>query len=165
MEPALKRCEVSNGKGNCEKVFGIMAARKCPVGYYRYGCCTCVRPCPKGFYDNGETCRKQGEEKIKYYPTLKACRVDNPKRKNDCDLWGHDLYVLRCLKGMKIRGGWCTRSCPNRWPEFDEKWCMKLGTIRLPDYSIWEIRDGRIKRLSGVKGVDVGIVEKRVKKD
>jgi hypothetical protein len=65
----MKKCESSNGKGSCERVFGIMAARKCPEGYYRYGCCTCVRPCPKGFYDNGETCRKLGEKKIGYYRT------------------------------------------------------------------------------------------------
>jgi hypothetical protein len=56
---------------------------------------------------------------------------------------------LKCAKGMKVRGGWCTRGCPNRWPEFDRKWCMKLGTIRLPDYTVWVVEDGRVREVSG----------------
>lgn len=30
LAPSLARCEASNGVGSCERVFGIMAVRKCP---------------------------------------------------------------------------------------------------------------------------------------
>ena len=68
-------------------------------------------------------------------------------------MWGQELYVLKCQGGMRVRDGWCRRDCPNRWPEFDGKWCMKLGTIRLPDYSVWVVEDGRVTKVSGVRGL------------
>merc|ERR1712228_361416 len=54
LEPAMKRCAWNYGMENCEKVWGVMAVKKCPAGYTRFGCCTCVLPCPSGFYDEGE---------------------------------------------------------------------------------------------------------------
>jgi len=85
---AMNRCENMNGTGNCENVWYILAVKKCPEGYNRLGCCTCVKSCPAGYKEVGELCKMPTNIKDGKYPTLKACRVDNPKRKTDCMLWG-----------------------------------------------------------------------------
>lgn len=164
MQPAMSQCESQNGIGNCDLVWGVLAVKKCPLGYIRYGCCTCVKPCPRGFYDNGEICRKEGESVIKYYPTLNACRVDNPKRKYDCELWGQDKYVLNCKSGLTAKNGRCIRKCPGIWPEINKKWCMKVATIRVPLYYEWKIiykqKNGKKIDITNINNVNIQNIPK-----
>jgi len=144
---AMKRCENMNGYGNCENVWYIMAVKKCPEGFNRLGCCTCVKSCPEGYKENGELCMMPKNIKNSKYPTLKACRVDNPKRKNDCMLWGQRLYGLKCQKGTKRNEqGKCTPVCPKGWPVYKKDSCIKIGTIRIPDYYLWMNADGQTPR-------------------
>lgn len=146
LEPATRKCEAQWGVGRCENVWNIMVAQKCPEGYMRYGCCTCVIPCPEGYYDNGELCRKSGEIKLGVYPTLKTCRVSNPDSITDCGLIGQEKYSLDCPEGMRNDNMMCYRTCPEGWPEINSKYCMKLGTIRLPDRFVWSKADGQVAK-------------------
>merc|ERR1711941_108038 len=140
---AMKRCENMNGKGNCENVWYIMAVKKCPDGYTRLGP-HCVIPCPEGYTEDGELCKMPKSVKDSMYPTLKACRDDNPKRRNDCMLWGQRKYGLHCQPGTKRNEeGKCIPTCPKGWPVYKKDFCIKTGTIRVPDYYLWTEKDGQ----------------------
>jgi len=54
---------------------------------------------------------------------------------------------LKCQKGTKrSENGKCAPVCPKGWPIYKKEWCIKVGTIRIPDHYLWMNADGQTPR-------------------
>ena len=60
-----------------DKNIPTMAFKKCPIGYRRHGCCTCVIKCPGQFKDIGFHCQKPLFKIIKPYKSIDDCEKNN----------------------------------------------------------------------------------------
>ena len=127
------RCEADNGRKKCEIIWNIMAIKKCPVGYVRYGCCACNLPCPNGMFDYFEdfsnVCKKQFGKNLDYWSTLSMCEqssvsvqiTNNRCEKTFLPISGkkkekgkiNDVWTQACQPGFeKLKKMICIKTCP-----------------------------------------------------
>ena len=139
LNPALQRCELDNGKGNCQ-LTDIGAQKKCSAGTKQYGCCLCAVECPDtvNYEDNGYYCTKKSFPKSPMYQSKEECEN---LQKTTCESWVGAFWVPKCKAGFRRVGAdQCVLMCPSGWTD-SGRICFKPGTSPLGTPYNWQIAD------------------------
>lgn len=111
----LDRCELQNGRGNCESDVNFKRIKKCPNSHVRINDMICTIRCPKGFFENVNSCTfSSGIEPVGFYS------------KQNCISEGYNCVayftqVLGCHKNYDFLDGKCYGKCPVGWEEGEEQ--------------------------------------------
>lgn len=129
LAPAMKRCESVHGTSNCQAITPTYVGPKCPQGFVREGCCTCVSECPSGFRSNKLVCSKPKTYFTNPRPTENGCFIANAIK---CDKVG-DVFSAQCKAGFRRVGtAICVAACPEGTTDFGNS-CLrksiKMGSI------------------------------------
>lgn len=162
MTKAIKRCEyayrrVKGGAqcdrvlwgGNSEQDYAPFVTLKCPPGYNRYGCCTCLRVCGhhSGLeeeegdnltWTNVDYCIKKAVQYTEQ--TRDTQKIIDPR---EWEIF-EGSYVRKCPKGYTRVGDYkCISECPLGWPDLGDK-CEKAGPLLMFPF-VWQVGDGQMK--------------------
>lgn len=118
LSQALKRCENSYGKSNCEKISHVAIQTKCEDKFERIGCCHCAMACPTGFVKQEYHCIRP-----------KIVDVTN----GSCPEGSSRLGSLGCFK-----------ECPNGWHNEGER-CRIPAVYRMAQPFFYAIGDSVIQ--------------------
>lgn len=134
---ALKRCELTHGKGACEIVAPGLANKKCSEGLTRKGHSICTEACPEGWIDRGLDCYKPKGYKTLRYETKKECE----KNGTTCEKF-HLLYYVPSCKSGYIRSGadGCIPGCPEGWMDLGRK-CLRSRIENVGSVYAWMPED------------------------
>lgn len=115
-----------------------MVFKRCPKGYKRHGCCTCVLNCPDKFRDSGFHCKKPKFKIMNTYKSIKECS-DNAEQ--GCVPFGFRFAVPSCGEYYERVGAtMCVPVCPLGWKD-EGKRCQKPGTFHNGPPFTWSYGD------------------------
>lgn len=136
--PALQRCEVINGVGNCEAISGTLVAKKCPTGYIRQGCCKCVIECdPSEFYTYDRAFCTMKSDRF-HMPSLSSA-VSAPSTSTVNS--GMNLAMSSCGEGFTLNKFLCYKNCPAGTRPIGGAVCLKNKPIILGAPYMWTAGD------------------------
>lgn len=136
LAPAMKRCESVHGTSNCQAITPTYVGPKCPQGFVREGCCTCVSECPSGFRSNKLVCSKPKSYFTNPRPTENGCFLANAVK---CEKVG-DVFASPCKAGFRRVGtALCVAACPEGTTDFGNS-CLRK-TIKMGSIFTWTSGD------------------------
>lgn len=134
---ALSRCELANGKGNCDIVAPGLAHKKCPSGLVRKGHSICTVKCPEGYTDRALDCYKPAGYKTPRYSSKTECEAAG----SACEKFNLLYHVPICKSGF-VRSGAdaCIPVCPEGWLDLGRK-CLRTKVVNLGNVFVWNPED------------------------
>jgi hypothetical protein len=134
---AVQRCEKIHGAGNCEAISTTLAARKCPLGFAREGCCNCVAECnPMEFTTiNRSFCQMRNT--LYVIPTIATLANSGTLARKD----NLGLAVGACPEGFTMNMFVCYKDCPAGTTAIGASTCLKNKPINVGSPFAWTAGD------------------------
>jgi len=171
LDAAMARCRSAYSGMECEQVeYGEgdfnkapFVSPKCPPGYQRYGCCTCLRKCNYGEsiyadkemhedptmkspWTNTNYCLKKEtiNSVVKKGAEKQMVGVDLTQFEILEETPGGYVFVQQCPTDFKRVGArQCFALCPLGWPDMGRK-CLKRGELIYFPF-VWQPGDGKVE--------------------